>query len=67
MLNKVSWPQSTIKRWAFVPLLALVCAILGTAIIGGQGSGWGIGTAVGLLVAIPVAVMIDTRRRARRR
>ena len=67
MQNRIDWRQPAIKRWAFVPLLALVCAVVGTAIIDGEGSSWGIGTVAGLLIAIPLAVMIDRRRRTTRR
>jgi hypothetical protein len=55
-----------VKRWAFVPLLVPVCAIVGGSLASGGGHSETAGNIVGILVALPAALLID-RRRARRR
>ena len=56
--------MSTIKRFAFWPLLALVCASVASAVADPDRGSTG-GTVVGLALSIPLAYLIDRRRRRR--
>lgn len=51
-----------LKRWSFLPLLLLVCAVLGTTLVSGENGGLGLGTLAGAAAAVVIAVLIDRRR-----
>jgi hypothetical protein len=59
--------EPRMKRWAFTPLLFLICAAAGTAVINGPQSGPNTGTVVGIAAAFPLAILFDYRRRTHRR
>jgi hypothetical protein len=53
-----------VKRFAFWPLLAIVCMTLASAVSDPE-FGSAAGTLVGLGVSLPIAVVIDRRRQRR--
>lgn len=57
--------MQTVKRWAFVPLLLLVGAVIGGAIANSGRDSRTLGNLLGVVVALLVAVAIDWRRRRR--
>jgi len=58
-------PMPLIKRWAFYPLLAVVCVVLGAS-VGGRHHEAGIGTLLGLAASLAFALVVDRRRQRRR-
>jgi membrane associated rhomboid family serine protease len=55
---------TVVKRWAFWPLLALVCIAAASAALNGKLGSIG-GTLVGMALSVPLAVLIERRRRRR--
>jgi membrane associated rhomboid family serine protease len=53
-----------IKRWAFWPLLALLCMAAASAVLNAE-HGSIEGTLVGLALSVPLAILIDRRRQRR--
>lgn len=53
-----------VKRWAFVPLLVLVCVTVASA-VSNPAHGSIAGSVVGLVLSVPIALLIDRRRRRR--
>ena len=58
--------MESVKRWAFVPLLAIVMAVLGGMLAQNGGHSLTAGNIVGLIASVPVAFVIERRRRRRR-
>jgi hypothetical protein len=56
---------TTVKRWAFVPLLLIVLAMVGGIIAQNSGHGLTAGNVAGVVVAVPAAIVIARRRRSR--
>jgi hypothetical protein len=54
-----------VKRWAFVPLLLLVSALLACRLVD-HGRATALGVGIGLVASVPLAVLVDRRRNRRR-
>ena len=54
----------TIKRWAFYPLLFLICVAGGNAAVDPYNPSL-LGWAIGIAASVPLAVLWDQRRRRR--
>ena len=55
-----------VKRWAFVPLLVIVLAVIGGSVARSGGHSLTLGNVIGVVVAVPVALYVDRRRRQHR-
>jgi len=55
--------MALVKRWAFLPLLAIVLAAIGGGVAAKQGHSLLIGNVIGLVVAVPIGFVIARRRR----
>ena len=57
--------MNTIKRWAFLPLLVLICVKVGVDLVYPNKPTW-LGLLIGLLLTVVLGFVWDRRRQAQR-